>query len=160
MKIRQATSVDAEIVAQIIREAFAEPARVMDIGHDRFPDYAAYEYPPAIIARLERGVEIFLLYDGNTPVGTVHVDLAADGKRGEVGRLAIAPNYRKKGGGERLLRYAENRLRELGAEFATLAMIKPLTRLNAFYSANGYTLIEDKTFPGLHFEVRFMEKKL
>ena len=160
MNIRQATNADAETVADIIRESFAEPARVMSLDRERFPDYAAYETEDVVLARLAHGAEIFLLFDGAAAVGTVHILLTADGKRGEVGRLAVSPGHRKKGGGELLLRHAESRLRELGAEYAYLALIKPFTRLNAFYTANGYELIEDKTFPGLHFEVRFLEKKL
>jgi hypothetical protein len=53
---------------------------------------------------------------------------------------------------------AEKRLRKLGARQLRLSIIKPFTKLQAFYERQGYAPAETREFPGVPFEILFMEK--
>lgn len=75
-----------------------------------------------------------VLYDGKTAVATCRIWLAHDGWH--AGRLAVIKAYRGQGLGQRMLEYAEARVRELGGNSVSL---HAQCRAESFYRKCGYT---------------------
>ena len=67
-----------------------------------------------------------------------------DGHRGWVYYVAVAPEHRSQGLGERLMRHAEDWLRELGAHKVMLMIRQDNEPVHRFYEAIGYK-IEERT---------------
>jgi ribosomal protein S18 acetylase RimI-like enzyme len=61
-----------------------------------------------------------------------------DGHRGWLYSLAVLPEYRKRGIGSRLVRHAEQQLRELGCPKINLQILKGNEQVEAFYRKLGY----------------------
>jgi len=73
---------------------------------------------------------------GGVVVGTVIAGW--DGWRGNLSRLAVHPDMRRRGLGTRLVREAECRLKERGAVRITALVVAEESHAQAFWSALGY----------------------
>lgn len=65
-----------------------------------------------------------------------------DGHRGWIYSLAINPEYRKKGIGSLLLKYAENELKKLNCPKISLQILTSNKEIVDFYKKNGYSIEE------------------
>lgn len=65
-----------------------------------------------------------------------------------VGRLAVVPEYRRRGIGDLLLRAAERRAAELGLSHVRLGVRLALGTLRAYYEARGYVPIAFRSHAG------------
>jgi len=95
------------------------------------------DHPAALHRRLVRDPELFLLaWDGSRLVGSLMGGW--DGWRGQMYRLAVDPEYRRRGIAGRLVAAVEARLRELGAERITSLVFAEEPGAAAFWRAAGY----------------------
>ncbi len=65
-----------------------------------------------------------------------------------VGRLAVVPEYRRRGIGDLLLRASERRAAELGLSHVRLGVRLALGKLRAYYEARGYVPIAFRSHAG------------
>ena len=65
-----------------------------------------------------------------------------------VGRLAVVPEYRRRGMGDLLLRASERRAAELGLSHVRLGVRLALGKLRAYYEARGYVPIGFRSHAG------------
>jgi ribosomal protein S18 acetylase RimI-like enzyme len=121
--IRPAEASDAFAVLELWRDADAAPSHTDDVeslmqllGHD----------PEALIVAD---------CDGRI-VGSVIA--AWDGWRGSVYRLAVAPDHRRRGLGQRLVLKAEERLAEVGAVRLQAVVVESDRGATGFWRANGW----------------------
>ncbi len=101
----------------------------------------------ALETRLRRDGELFIVaLDGDRLVGCLMGGW--DGWRANLYRLAVRPEYRRRGIAERLVRMVEKRLLELGAVRAYALAVKPEIESVAvnFWNAMGYEL-NPRTLP-------------
>ena len=93
--------------------------------------------PAALRRRLARDRELFILaWDGERLVGTVIGGW--DGWRGNLYRLAVLPEYRRRGVAKMLVEAAERRLRRMGARRITALVLNRNAGARRFWSAAGY----------------------
>ena len=121
--IRPAEASDAFAVLELWRDADAAPSHTDDVeslmqlfGHD----------PEALIVA-DCDVRI---------VGSVIA--AWDGWRGSVYRLAVAPDHRRRGLGQRLVLKAEERLAEVGAVRLQAVVVESDRGATGFWRASGW----------------------
>jgi ribosomal protein S18 acetylase RimI-like enzyme len=97
----------------------------------------------AAVAALHRRDPDALLVavDGDEIVGTVVAGW--DGWRCHLYRLAVAPTYRGRGIGRRLIAAAEERLSALGGTRADAMVLDDNSGAHAVWAANGYTAQEE-----------------
>ena len=149
----------AEVVAEIVRAAFKGSDEILGLDPAEHPRYAAFETAENVRRRMATGETTVLAYVAGRTVGTVSYHVATDGTAsGKIKRLAILPEFRGKGHGQRLMEYAEQRLTELGAHMSILAIVAQFEGLQRYYERLGYNPTHTKSYPQLPFEVLHMEK--
>jgi ribosomal protein S18 acetylase RimI-like enzyme len=93
--------------------------------------------PDALTRRLQRDRELFVLaWAGDRLVGSLMGGW--DGWRGQMYRLAIDPDYRRRGIGRHLVEAVEERLRALGAERITSLVFSREPGAADFWRSVGY----------------------
>ena len=97
-----------------------------------------------------------VLLDGSFPVATCRL-YAIDDTSAMIGRVVVLPEYRGKGLGSRVIREAEQWLRDLG--FHT-AVVESRDVAVGFYEKLGYTADYSRLIHGETFECVRMEKGL
>ena len=117
-------------------------------------------YPGEAVFRadVERG-ELFLLEEGRVILGCIVISalqdpeykavtwLTREGTNLYIHRLAIHPNYQGKGYARRLMDFAEDRARQLGAISIRLDTFSRNKRNQRFYESRGYRKLGDIHFP-------------
>ncbi len=82
----------------------------------------------------------FVAINSQTIIGTIMAGY--DGHRGWIYSLAVLDEYRKKGIGTKLLKYAEKQLIKLGCVKINLQILKSNETTMQFYLQNGYRVEE------------------
>jgi ribosomal protein S18 acetylase RimI-like enzyme len=123
--IRHATSADVPGVLGLWSDADAEVTETDDA--------------PALEVLLARDPGALLVgTDGERLVGSIVAGW--DGWRGQLSRLAVHPDARRRGLGTALVRAAEDRLRGLGARRIAAIVVDDHETALAFWAAVGYDL--------------------
>ncbi len=102
------------------------------------------------------GTRYIVLTDGGFPVATCRF-YALDGAAAMIGRVVVLPEYRGKGLGTRVMREAEDWLKELGFE---RAVVESRDVAAAFYERLGYAISDPALIRGDTFDCVRMEKTL
>jgi ribosomal protein S18 acetylase RimI-like enzyme len=106
---------------------------------------------PAVMIENKRGVHPELLLVGELGGSIVGAIIAGfDGVRGWLYHLAVAPEQRRRGFATRLVRAAEERLRQLGCPKVNLQVRSTNGEVIAFYRSLGYET-EDRVSMGRRF---------
>ncbi len=150
----------AEQIAWMIGVSFAAQAKELGLDRQSCPDYVAFETAADVRRDLAGGTRAYLFYLDGVPVATVRLHIGPDGRTGSIDRLAVLPQYRGRDLGARCVYFAEGALRALGAKKVRLSIVASFAKLESFYHRLGYATKEDKTYPGLPFTVRYLQKKL
>ena len=166
LRFTEATASDAALVARMVRRAFHPQAAILGVNKVDHPYYAAFQTAARVRGRMAEGAHVAIAWRGEEPVGTVTYGLrplavhtaAAGVEAGWIERLAVLPEYQRHHHGEALLAHAEQRLRKLGAQTLRLAIVNRFEFLRGFYNKHGYQTTETKQYPGIPFEVEYMEK--
>ena len=94
----------------------------------------------ASLTRLQSsdGQALLLAVDGDRIIGSIIAGW--DGWRGNLYRLAVSPDYRRRGIGARLVRDAEERLCQAGAMRIGAIVERDNERAQEFWAAQGYAV--------------------
>lgn len=154
-EIRPATAGDVDVLADLIRRAFADVARRFDLTPQNCPKHPSNYTAQWITADLERGVAYTLACCQNQPVGCVGLERPQP-ESCYLERLAVLPSYRRQGVGRALAEYAittasDGRARQIG-----IGIIAAQTDLKKWYLELGFVAGDTKRFAHLPFEVLFM----
>ena len=138
--VREARSEDADLLLDLLRRAFREYEGRLDP-----PSGAHAETIASVGGKLREGGALVCEFGGNV-IGCVFYTPKADHLY--VGRLAVAPEHRRRGIGDVLMRASERRARELGFTRVRLGVRVALEKLRAYYEARGYVPIALHSHPG------------
>ena len=156
--IKQIQREQVGLVAEIIREAYKEQARLLDITKENYPSYAGFESKTDIEEALSKGFKVCLLYEEKQAIGTIRYWIDRNNKeKGYISRLAVLPTFCNKGGGSLLLKHAENALYARGVKRIEICFIKDCKEFEAFYKERGYKVTTDLMVNVLPYGVRYME---
>ena len=157
--IAEAAETDADLLASLIREAFADVAVRFGLTPENSPTHPSNCTPDWIRAAFAKGIRHFLLTTPEGPAGCVALE-QANTDVCYLERLAVLPAYRRNGFGEALVSYTVDRARELGARRVELGMVAAQTELREWYERLGFSVTSVVRFEGKRFEVAFMRKAL
>jgi N-acetylglutamate synthase-like GNAT family acetyltransferase len=136
MRIRQATSQEAGVLARLINDAFIVEA-FFKIGDRTSAD--------EISDLMRDGGEFLVIEDAEPSTLAGCVYLTHTGDRAYFGMLSIDPPRQHQGLGLRLIDAAEARARELGCRFMDIHIVNLREELPAYYRRFGY--VESGTLP-------------
>jgi GNAT superfamily N-acetyltransferase len=155
MNIRQCTPDDAAVLARLIAEANRDVAVRFGLNADNCPKHPSFCSKDWIEADLSRGVKYFILEDGAKPIGCVAYECPAS-ELAFLNRLSVLPEYRKRGGGTRLVHYIVAIARAASIRTVSIGVIGEHVELQRWYRDHGFVDGEVKRFPHLPFTVKYM----
>lgn len=129
-RLREAHSDDAGLLHDILMRAFSEYAGRLDP-----PSGVHSETIASVRKKLHEGGPLICEVGGEVAGCVFYAPKAG---YLYVGRLAVVPEYRRRGIGDLLLRAAERRATELGLSHVRLGVRLALGKLRAYYEARGY----------------------
>lgn len=130
--IRPATLDDAAAIAQVVRQAWASRVAPDSSGHR--------ESAETVRLDLQRGFG-WVVVDGGRVVASVRlVPHPSEAGVGEIKKLGVLPEYRKRGWGPKLMERVEREAKALGLGELRLAVRHDQYRLVEWYGSLGYVL--------------------
>jgi GNAT superfamily N-acetyltransferase len=157
--ITEATETEADLLACLIREAFADIAVRFGLTPENAPRHPSNCTPDWVRSAFAKGIRHFLLTTAEGPAGCVALEQANEDVC-YLERLAVLPPQQRKGFGEALVNHAVNEARELGASRVELGMVAAQTELREWYERLGFSVTTIVRFEGTLFDVGFMRKTL
>lgn len=156
MNIRQATISDTETLSKIIRDSYQTVADRFGLNDSNCPKHPSNCTSDWISSDFQRGVTYFLLVTDGKETGCAALE-EADHELCYLERLAVIPEYRKKGIGKSLVDYVFNEAKMLGCKRISIGIISKQQELKNWYSKIGFKEGVTKSFDHLPFDVTFME---
>jgi len=158
--IRELTT-DAELAASvdIIRQSFLTVADELGITAENWANYAGFITLEGLKEQQDSGRRFFGLFENDRQVGFVVVS-AVEEKKCWFGKLAVLPDVRHKGYGRKLVEFAVDLGRSLGAERISLGLVEDNARLKRWYESLGFRTTRTLRPEGMNWDVSFMEKEV
>jgi GNAT superfamily N-acetyltransferase len=159
LNIRAATLKDKEVLADIIQRSYQTVARSFNLTPDNCPRHPSNCTPEWIAHDLDRGVAYFLLSEHQYPVGCAALE-RADERTCYLERLAVLPEYRHNGQGEKLVNFIIEKARIYKADTLGIGIIEEQAVLKKWYEGLGFTATGTRKFDHLPFTVGFLQYDL
>jgi diamine N-acetyltransferase len=150
----------------------SESVNVLNLSHetvakefgftkDDNPSNNAFINVETLKAQLEKGIDLYLLLDGNKAAGCIAIEKSLT----EIGtfyieKVSVVPAYRHNGYGTMLMNFATEKIKKSGGKSISIALINSNTILKKWYLNQGFFETSIKDFPHLPFRVCFMNKQL
>ncbi len=157
--ITDASKDDAELLASLIRGAFADVAQRFGLTPENSPTHPSNCQPEWIQAAFARGVKYYVLRTSGQPAGCVALERVSDDTC-YMERLAVLPAFRRSGFGEALVNHIVARAREMGLRAIEIGTIAAQTELRQWYERQGFVATGTRHFESLPFDVTFMRREL
>jgi GNAT superfamily N-acetyltransferase len=159
MGIRLATRDEAPRLAGIIRAAFRDVAERFSLRAETAPTHPSFCTSTWIEKALDKGVTYYLGEDEARAWGCVALE-RANPDVCYLERLAVLPEFRRKGLGKTLVDHVLTEARALGASRVEIGIIADHRELRDWYLRLGFRAIKTVRFQHLPFAVMFMERAL
>jgi len=143
----------------VIRDAFKTVALEFNLTCDNCPSSPAFVTFGQLRDLRIKGVKLFGLFQDSVQLGFVAVEQADDTVY-YLEKLAVPPQYRRRGYGKKLVEFALEYVRSRKGKKVSLGMIDQSTALKDWYKKLGFCERGTKKFDHLPFIVCFMEKSL
>ncbi len=158
--IRPAQLDDLTDLAELLRISFTDQALRLGLTPETAPWHVAFR--DATQTEREMGyLSFFMAISDERPVGCIAIQSNVEpeyGGDGYIGRVAVHPQYRRRGYARMLMRFAETALGDRGAKRVRLVVISVLDDLIEFYARQGYEVVGHREYRD--FGLTDMDKKL
>jgi N-acetylglutamate synthase-like GNAT family acetyltransferase len=159
MVIRQANETDISILMDILRKSFAGVAERFNLTIENCPKNMAFCTEQRIKDEFAGGLKYFILQECGQPCGCVAFENAKPGVC-YLERLAVLPEYRRRGFGKALVNHIFDMAREMKMLRVEIAMIAKDNELKDWYRKFGFVHKNTRKFDHLPFLVEFMYLEL
>lgn len=159
INIRPAAAGDAPLLADLIRQAFADVARRFGLTPHNCPKHPSNCTQEWINGDQQRGAVYYILEVGAKAAGCVAMENAPHGMV-YLERLAVLPAHRRAGLGNALLEHVIGKSRSSGADKVGIGIIAAQDELKDWYARRGFRETGTRQFEHLPFDVTFMEYTL
>lgn len=157
--IKPADAGDIMFIVKIVCQSFQDVAERLGLTPENCPKHPSNYSLEWAQSDVARGVQFFLLWEEETPVGAVALE-QPQADLCYLERLSVLPDYRKKGYGEALVRRIFLEAKNRGAQELSIAIVAAQTDLRLWYEKLGFRAVLQKRFDHLPFEVLFMRHEL
>src|SRR5258708_2581761 len=132
--LREATDADVATIVALIRSAFEEYRGKLD------PPSGAHQETEDNVRQKMASARVVVALAGGEPSGCVFYEQDPDHL--SFSRLAVPPAYRRRGIGQELIAYVEDRARMVHRRYVRVGVRLVLAPLRAYYERRGYRLVE------------------
>ena len=153
--IRPASENDIAAIAHLIQLAYKDVAQRFGLNSDNCPKHPSNTTDAWIRSDLERAVTYFLLVQDNALIGCAALE-TSDPSVAYLMRLAVLPEFRRRGFGEMLVQHIISQARRLAMSCISIGLIAEQEELATWYRKLGFIPGETKRFEHLPFTVRYM----
>ncbi|MGE5379447.1 MAG: GNAT family N-acetyltransferase [Methylocystaceae bacterium] len=151
----------SQLIADLIREAFADQAQLLNLDPSKYPNFVGFETADRTHWRLNHGDTALLAFWQHQLIGTISYQAVTDTPGiGYIKRLAILPAYRGHNYGTLLMQYAEESLFLHGLNRAEISIVAEFNTLHRYYHSLGYLDGNLTAVPSLPFMVQYLYKPL
>ena len=159
MVIRQGTRDDVPLLAAVIRAAFRDVGDRFALTAETCPTHPSNCATTWIEKALDKGARYYLGEEGGKACGCVALE-RANPEVCYLERLAVLPQFRRKGFGKALVDHLLEEARALGARRVEIGIIAEQGELRAWYERLGFVPTKTARFDHLPFRVLFMYRPL
>jgi N-acetylglutamate synthase-like GNAT family acetyltransferase len=157
--IREATRDDVPLLTTLVRTSFRDVAERFHLTPDNCPKHPSNCTPEWFETALEKGVRYYILEENKTSCGCVALEQVKPDIC-YLERLAVLPQFRRKGFGEALVKHIITEARKLGIRRVEIGIIAEQTELKEWYEKLGFVFTKEAQFEHLPFRVAFMAKAI
>ncbi len=154
---------EIEDYLSLIKKSFQTVAEELQMTKGIFPASGAFFDKNGFHKLLNKGAQLFGLYHKDDTVrqliGCVAIN-SKDGRKYKIMKLAILPDYRKKGYGSLLMNFIEEYIFVLGGQAISLGMVLENEVLKNWYINRNYQIIKTSPYKKTNFNICFMEKRI
>lgn len=147
--------------AELLRQAFGTVAREFGLTESSAPTNPAFITESKLVEYLKKPVALYGLLADDQLIGCVATERSRqDSGTYYIERLAVRPEQRHNGYGQRLLNFALDMIRRNGGTTASLGIMNNNGLLKEWYLGQGFVETGRKSFEHLPFEVCFMSREI
>jgi ribosomal protein S18 acetylase RimI-like enzyme len=157
--IRKVQYEELDSCVRIIRESFGTVAEEFQLTVHNCPTNGAFIQLERLVSDWNKGNVMFGLYCDDDIVGFIQLECKSSDTY-ELEKLAVLPEYRHRGYGSELLKFARQAVEKLGAQKITIGIIEENVQLKKWYQEQGFIHKGIKKFDHLPFTVGFMEQNI
>jgi ribosomal protein S18 acetylase RimI-like enzyme len=145
----------------LLRAAFGTVAKEFALTRESAPTNAAFTTIDNLRQHLQRGMTLHGMFLGAKLVGCVAVKKSkADALVFYIERLAVAPEERHRGYGDKLLALAMEKIQESGGTTASIGLMDNNATLKEWYQSKGFAQHDCRRVGTLPFKVCYMSKSI
>jgi diamine N-acetyltransferase len=159
-EIRPLNSVCYKAVAEILRKANATVASELKLTRENSPTNPAFITDNALREQMNDVRTFYGLYLQESLSGVIALERSKEKGVFFIERLAVLPEYRHKGYGQKLMKHCFNQAGGAGAKYVSVAIINENIKLKKWYESMGFKETGQKKLPHLVFTVCFLQKEL
>ena len=155
---------DSKVIAYILNMAFLSFANEFYFTKENAPNHLAYIGSEGVEVWLNIGLKMYGYKIDDKIIGCAGYSYKND-QTYLIERVATLPEYRNLGVGKKLMRFIENRVKNIGGEIVEIHVTDKNTVLREWYRKQGYVEIRNEkvTIPGIEivpFQACVMNKEL
>jgi ribosomal protein S18 acetylase RimI-like enzyme len=154
--IRDITEENLDISLYVIRSAFTTVAKEFSLTRENCPTHTSFITMEKLNNMKENGSRFFGLFSGNRQIGFVGME-SPDKKTYYLETLAVLPECRHNGYGEKLVSHIINNVKNHRGKILSLGMINEHVVLKNWYLGMGFKETSVQKFDHLPFTVCFMD---
>lgn len=147
---------DLKNYISVMRSAFGTVAKDFGLSKENCPTNPAFIELKHLYEYYDNGNLMYGVVCKDEIVGFMQLEQGREGKY-KLKNVAVATKYRHKGYGKQMLKFAKDKVLELGGTTIEIGIIEENEVLKEWYMANGFVHLETKKFEHLPFTVGFME---
>jgi len=152
---------DFQELAQLLNDSFGTVAVDFGLTIENCPTNSAFITSEELKSQLTENREFYAFHNEIAFIGFIAIERSLrEAGTYYIEKVAVHPNFRHEGIGEKLMLYAESRIEKLGGSRISIALIDSNVQLKKWYLKQGFTITETKIYEHLPFDVCFMEKYL
>ena len=148
---------DLNTALRIIRTSFATVAEEFHLTKENCPGHTAFITLEKLRIKYDSGDRMYMYTLGSVPVGFFSLK-QLDSETWELDHLAVLPEYRHRGIGQKLLEFVEKKIQAQNGKLLKIGIMEENVKLKQWYLQNGFLSTGTKRFAHLPFAVGFMEK--
>jgi ribosomal protein S18 acetylase RimI-like enzyme len=158
-KVSKLTEENITQSAEIIRRSFETVAKEFGITEENVPNHSSFLKDESLLKDFQCGTTMFGLFEWDEQVGFAAIE-SSDNEVYYLEKVSVLPDFRHKKGGQELVTFIEDYIRNEGGKTISIGIIYENTLLYEWYKKFGYEETGTKVYPNFPFTVCFMKKDL